>query len=247
MERKLVLAGAIGVVLVLYGLYYWYFFMEPDRMLQQGLALQQTSDYSGAIEQFSQTLKRVQANPFGVDKKSQSVILAYRADAEYWNKQPEAALTDLDQAIALYGQDSRYYVSRASIRLQFNQVPEQSLKDYDMAIALGANNASNYMSRAMIRCYLGNYSGTIEDAAKAAAKCKTGGSLDCSQIYYLRAVANYRLNNTEAAVEDALQAEKMSGGLLNSRDIPNFEFNMQAKLEYLDTIECKNSTSAPAS
>ncbi|MBC8344558.1 MAG: tetratricopeptide repeat protein, partial [Bacteroidetes bacterium] len=113
----------------------------------------------------------------------------------------QKALADLESAIRLDPEDSKFYLLRAQIRL--NQKDTISAKrDYDKIIELNPEDYSAYYYRAIFFTQTKKYPSALEDYNQVVLL-----NPDMGEIYYNRAIIKLQLKQREGACEDFRIAE----------------------------------------
>ncbi|CAN5672173.1 hypothetical protein BH10CYA1_BH10CYA1_42270 [soil metagenome] len=121
--------------------------------------------------------------------------LRYRFAVMAWRKQPDLAIRDLTEAVALEPTNVKYLALLGRVQSETGQT-KAAVENLTKALVIDANNADSYTARA--RSYLADYkfAEALADADKAIA-------LDpkATEVFYFKGTALEGLRNSKGAVE----------------------------------------------
>jgi tetratricopeptide (TPR) repeat protein len=116
----------------------------------------------------------------------------------------DLALTDLDQAIEISPDDSKY-AARAFAKLKKGSHME-ALSDSNEALRINSNNHSAYCYKGLSFCHQGNFGHALHNLTKGIELCPT------TTFYYgFRSIVWYLLGNKKTAKEDFSHADLVTG------------------------------------
>jgi tetratricopeptide (TPR) repeat protein len=134
----------------------------------RGLVQIALHSFRDAIADFDQAAK------FASDPMALSDIYDDRGLAKLMAAQPEAALRDFDQALALNSIDTRALFNHGCACHQLGRFNE-ALADLNQVLNLEPNHARTYLKRGMLRQALGDRTGSLADFRQAADCAQTQG------------------------------------------------------------------------
>ncbi|MGF1567478.1 MAG: tetratricopeptide repeat protein [Nodosilinea sp.] len=174
---------------------------NPDYRLTRGVALYRSGDYQAALQDddwvlanhpqdyrgyYNRGLVNIALHDFAaaIDDFDWAVTLAIGTDpnpladiyddrglAKLMAAQPEAAISDFTQALALNNEDIRALFNRGCACHQMGRWGD-ALADLNQVLAIAPDHARTYLKRGLLRQALGDEAGAIADLHQAA---------DCAQ------------------------------------------------------------------
>jgi tetratricopeptide (TPR) repeat protein len=137
-----------------------------------------------------------------------------RGTANLKAKQPDAALADFSQAVALDGDNFEAHFLRAQVHFEKKEYPA-ALEDFGAAEKLQPRNMAVHLQRSILYLDMKRYGEAIADADFAAG----GGAALLNQRCWARAVAGTELDKARTACDQALWAAPDNPAILDSRGV----------------------------
>ncbi len=153
----------------------------------RGTAKHKLEDYTGAIEDYSKTIKLNPQNAYAYNN---------RGNAKEALKDYKGAIEDCNKAIKLNPQNAYAYNNRGNAKGKLNDYTG-AIEDYNKAIEINPQYAKAYHNRGYARYNLKQYEEAIADFDKAI-------ELDpnYANAYCFRGIAKYELKKYDKAIED---------------------------------------------
>jgi tetratricopeptide (TPR) repeat protein len=135
-----------------------------------------------------------------IQTKPEAYMYINRANAKSALGNNQAAISDLDRAVAINPQLANAYYGRGTIKSYLGN-KQEAISDFDRAIALDSQYVAAYYNRGSTKFYLGNKQEAIDDFDRAIA-------LDpqLAEAYNNRGFAKSSLGNHQGAIRDFNQA-----------------------------------------
>jgi tetratricopeptide (TPR) repeat protein len=194
---------------------------------QRGLAFRSRSDHQHAIDDFTKSLQI----------REDSQALWHRGEAYAGLNQFDAAIRDLDRAIALSPDSSLYIDARAKVHLKKNDY-DKAIADYDRVIALAPKDGDAFNERGL--AYLGknDLARALENFDKAVELSSTAA------VHDNRGQVRHKQGNLEGALADFNDAITQ-GRIANKDDMSSYYVHraeiFAEKGEWLKALEDNQS------
>lgn len=197
-----------------------------------GLALLDLGEYEDAIANYTEALS------FATDDLDKADVLAARGFAYSEMGQPEMAIADLDQAIALAPDLAIAYAYRSYAHSDLGNY-EASIADATEAVNLGTDLSASTRSallhaRATAHLNLEQYEEAIADATESI-ELEGVDNPDTARTYNIRSEAYRYLGDYEAAVADATKAIEVGSNDVTA--LGNFYYQRATAYYYMDDYE----------
>jgi len=128
----------------------------------------------------------------------------------------DAALRDLDRAVAWCDASPEIYMMRGQVRLEKNDI-EGSLEDFTRLVELAPREAEAYLMRATALQRLQQHEGAIGDVNKAIEVNGEASAMLLNSRAYFRALAGTELDEALEDVEQAIDREGDNAAYLDTR------------------------------
>jgi len=158
-----------------------------DALLYRSKVRYRLSDYSGAINDLNDVIKKQQLNPN---------LYVERAFAKLAANEFNGAISDCQKAIALKATGEDVYLCKAAAEDALENYT-QAISDYDKAVKINGKNENAYVRRGNTRYKAEDYCGAIEDYNKALVI-----DTACTLAYFSRAEAEVKIDSSAAALRD---------------------------------------------
>lgn len=134
---------------------------------------------------------------FTIALEIESTVEAYaaRAEARYKNGDPEAALSDYDEAISLDSSNAILFNNRGNIEDELQKF-EEALRDFDKALHLDSVYITAYYNRALTHYNSKSYEQAKKDFEKVFLEKPSDAEVMCGL-----GLCEIKLNNKEKACE----------------------------------------------
>ncbi|MBW4628683.1 MAG: tetratricopeptide repeat protein [Brasilonema octagenarum HA4186-MV1] len=155
--------------------------------IQRGNARCDLNDYSGAIEDYTQSLKMNPHDPQGYVR---------RGNARFILKDYTGAIDDYTQCLWINPNDAKTYISRGNVYCELEDYTT-AIKDYTQCLKLNSNYAEAYINRANARSRQKDYHSAIEDYTHFLQL-----NPNDAKAYISRGNARSKLKDYSGAIED---------------------------------------------
>lgn len=185
--------------------------IDPQALLESGIAKHKAKDYSGAIAEFT---KAIDADPKNAE------AFWRRARSKAMSGDPRGGFEDADKAYNLAPDQPKYFEVLAKLHGQLNSL-DQLIAQLNREVAKNPQNADSVCKRATARLYRGDVKGALSDY-EAAIK------INPSHVPALYSRANIwsAMKNTDRAIEEftrVIQLEPKHALAYVSRGMARFD------------------------
>ncbi|HFC11846.1 MAG TPA: tetratricopeptide repeat protein [Anaerolineae bacterium] len=186
-----------------------------DAYFRLGRAMLDIGEYEEALTSFSEAINNASGN---ADK---AAAQAERGFTHSEMNEPDQALADLDQAIALDPELAIAYAYR-SYAYSAQENYDAAVADANKAVTLGDDLSSGtrsaiFHAKAFANLQVGDYQAALADATESI-NLEGVDAPNAARTYGLRSRINYNLNDYQAAVDDASKAIEVGASDITALD-----------------------------